>query len=203
MGKHGNELHERILWAATDVFLEAGFERASMDAVAARAETTKRTLYSHFENKEDLYLAVIKLVRGLVLNRLGFPCDYSQEPGEALALFCVRYLEILRYKPAIQMCRVSISETARFPQGAAQHFDAVFTEVHSRLSAFLQTTYGLMNSTGDEAAQRLLGQLLYPRLLRALFGMDELAESYDPEATVPDGDLAPIRKAVEDMIASL
>ena len=101
------------------------------------------------------------------------------------------------------MCRVSISETARFPQGAAQHFDAVFTEVHSRLSAFLQTTYGLMNSTGDEAAQRLLGQLLYPRLLRALFGMDELAESYDPEATVPDGDLAPIRKAVEDMIASL
>lgn len=203
MGKQGNELHERILWAATDVFLEVGFERTSMDAVASRAETTKRTLYSHFENKEDLYLAVIKLVRGLVLNGLGFPSDYSQEPTEALALFCVRYLKILQYEPAIQMCRVSISETARFPQGAAQHFDAVFTEAHSRLSAFLQTTYGLTDRAVDEAAQRLLGQLLYPRLLRALFGMDELAKSYDPEAVVPDADLAPIRKAVEDMVKSL
>lgn len=200
MGRRGNELHERILWAATEVFLSEGFERTSMDVVAARAETTKRTLYSRFVNKEKLFLAVIELVRGLVLNRLGYPDDYSQEPAEALTLFCGRYLEILRYEPAIQMCRVSISEAARFPQGAALHFDAVFTEAHSRLSAFLQTTFGLMDSAGDETAWRLLGQLLYPELLRSLFGMDELAKSYDAEATVPDVDLTPIRKAVENII---
>jgi hypothetical protein len=32
---------------AKDVFLETGYERASMDAVAARAGTSKRSLYAH------------------------------------------------------------------------------------------------------------------------------------------------------------
>ncbi|RYX81373.1 TetR/AcrR family transcriptional regulator [bacterium] len=203
MGRRGDELREHMLWAATEVFLEVGFERASMDVIAARAETTKRTLYSHFESKENLFFAVIELVRGLVLNRLKYPQDYSQDPIEAVTLFCARYIEILRYEPAVQMCRVSISEAARFPQGAAQHFDALFTEAHSRLSNFLQKTLGLTDSIGDETAWKLLGQLLYPGLLRSLFGVNELAKSYNPDEKVFDVDLPPIRKAVEDMFESL
>jgi hypothetical protein len=53
------------------------------------------------------------------------------------------------------------------------------------------------------AAQRLLGQVLHPRFMRALFGMDELAESFDDAALGPDFDLKPIRKAVADLIESL
>src|ERR1700704_2001960 len=36
---------------------QRNFERASMDVVAARAETSKRSLYAHFESKEKLFLA--------------------------------------------------------------------------------------------------------------------------------------------------
>ena len=203
MARRGDKLREHILWIAKDVFLEMGFERASMDVVAARAETSKRSLYAHFESKEKLFVAVIDLVRGLFLSRLRMPGDYSEQPAEALAMFCGRYLEILLYEGSIQMCRVSMAETTRFPQGAAQHFDVMFTEVHTRLSAYLKTTFGLSARAGAEAAQRLLGQLLYPRFLRALFGMDELAESFDREALAPDLNLKPIRKAVADLIESL
>ena len=70
MARRGDKLREHILWTAKDVFLEMGFERASMDVVAGRAETSKRTLYAHFESKEKLFLAVIELVRGLFLGRL-------------------------------------------------------------------------------------------------------------------------------------
>jgi AcrR family transcriptional regulator len=76
---------------AKDVFLEMGFERASMDLVASRAETSKRSLYAHFESKEKLFLAVIDLVRGLFLSRLRMPGDYSEKPAEALVMFCGRY----------------------------------------------------------------------------------------------------------------
>ena len=31
MARRGSELREHILWCAKDVFLEQGFERASMD----------------------------------------------------------------------------------------------------------------------------------------------------------------------------
>ncbi len=203
MARRGDQLREHILWIAKDVFLEMGFERASMDLVAARAQTSKRSLYAHFESKEKLYLAVIDLVRGLFLSRLKMPGDYSEKPAEALTMFCGRYLEILLYQSSIQMCRVSMAETARFPQGAAQHFDVMFTEVHTRLSAYLKTTFGLSARASAEAAQKLLGQLLYPRFVRALFGMDKLAESFDREALAPDFDLKPIRKAVSALIESL
>jgi AcrR family transcriptional regulator len=203
MARRGDQLREHILWIAKDVFLEMGFERASMDVVAARAETSKRSLYAHFESKEKLYLAVIELVRGLFLSRLKMPGDYSEKPAEALTLFCGRYLETLLYQPSIQMCRISMAETARFPQGAAQHFDVMFTEVHTRLSAYLKTTFGLSLRASAEAAQKLLGQLLYPRFVRALFGMDKLAESFGRDALAPDFDLKPIRKAVSALIESL
>jgi AcrR family transcriptional regulator len=203
MARRGDKLREHILWTAKDVFLETGFERASMDVVASRAETSKRSLYAHFDSKEKLFLAVIDFVRGLFLSKLRMPGDYSEKPAEALVMFCGRYLEILLYEASIQMCRVSMAETARFPQGAAQHFDVMFTEVHTRLSAYLKATFGLSARAGAEAARRLLGQILYPRFPRALFGMDPLAESFDDEALSPDFDLKPVRKAVVDLLESL
>jgi len=202
MARRGDQLREHILWIAKDVFLELGFERASMDVVAGRAETSKRSLYAHFESKQKLFLAVIDLVRGLFLDRLKLPGDYSEEPAEALALFCGRYLEILIYEGSIQMCRVSMAETERFPEQAAQYFDVLFTQVHERLSAYLNTALGVSAQASADGAQRLLGQVLYPRFPRALFGLDALAASLD-DALAPDFDLTPIRKAVADLIASL
>jgi hypothetical protein len=101
------------------------------------------------------------------------------------------------------MCRLSIAETARFPEGSAQYFEVIFTEVHERLSAYLKGTFRLSARASAEAAQTLLGQVLYPRFPRALFGMDALVESFDDDALAPDFDLKPIRKAVADLIESL
>ncbi|WP_213805579.1 TetR/AcrR family transcriptional regulator [Granulicella sp. dw_53] len=203
MARRGDKLREHILWIAKDVFLEIGFERTSMDVVASRAETSKRSLYAHFESKEKLFLAVIELVRGLFLNRLRLPGDYSEKPADALVIFCGRYLEVLLYEASIQMCRISMAESARFPEQAAQYFDVLFTQVHARLSAYLKTTFGLSARGSAEAAHKLLGQVFYPRFTRALFGMDPLVERFDPETLSPDFDLRPIRKAVADLIESL
>jgi AcrR family transcriptional regulator len=203
MARRGDKLREHILWVAKDVFLEMGFERASMDVVASRAETSKRSVYAHFENKEKLFLAVIELVRGLFLNRLRMPSDYSDKPAEALTMFCGRYLEILLYRASIQMIRVSIAEAERFPEQATEYFDQLFTQVHGRVDAYLKTTFKLSAAASREAAHRLLAALLYPRLSRALFGVDELAKDFDREALVPGIDLKPIRKAVTDLLDSL
>ena len=192
-----------MLWAAKDVFLEMGFERTSMDLVAARAETSKRTLYAHFESKEKLFLAVIDLVRGLFLDRLRTPGDYADQPADALAMFCGRYLETLFYESSIRMLRVSMAESERFPEQAAQYFDVLFKEVHARLSAYLRDTFALPPKRSDEAARRLLGQVLYPRLPRALFGIDPLTKSLDQQPPSPTADLPAIRTAVAEMMSSL
>src|SRR5260370_34582518 len=62
---------EAILQAAKDVFLEQGYELATMDDIAERARTTKRTVYAHFENKEALFGAMAEHSAGMFPDHLG------------------------------------------------------------------------------------------------------------------------------------
>jgi len=52
------EVEERILDAARKVFLERGFEGASIDQIAALARSGKPTIYARFANKRALFTAV-------------------------------------------------------------------------------------------------------------------------------------------------
>jgi AcrR family transcriptional regulator len=203
VARRGDELREHILWVAKDVFLEVGFERASMDEIAARAETSKRTLYAHFENKEKLFLAILLLARELFLSKLKLPGDYSDDPAQALTMFCGRYLEILLYSGWIRMCRMGLAEAERFPEASTQSLEVLFSAVQERLSAYLKKTFDLSAKAGTEAAQKLLGQILYPRYMRVLFGVDAPAEKFGPHGLAADFNLKPIRKAVAELIASL
>ncbi len=49
-----------ILNAASAVFLEHGYERASMSEVARRAGGSKATLYNYYDSKESLFDAVVR-----------------------------------------------------------------------------------------------------------------------------------------------
>lgn len=49
-----------ILEAATTLFLEHGFEGVSMDQIAARAGVSKLTVYSHFGDKQALFIEAVE-----------------------------------------------------------------------------------------------------------------------------------------------
>ncbi|MCM3001558.1 TetR/AcrR family transcriptional regulator [Paenibacillus cellulositrophicus] len=51
---------EKILHAATRVFSEYGYHRASMDEIAQQAQVAKGTLYYNFPGKSQLFKAVVK-----------------------------------------------------------------------------------------------------------------------------------------------
>jgi len=57
-------LREHILSAATELFLAEGYGTTSMEAVAARARISKRTLYDRFEDKAALFAATVHAVVG-------------------------------------------------------------------------------------------------------------------------------------------
>src|SRR5450631_727338 len=52
-------LRERILVAATDLFLAEGYGSTTIEAVAARAGISKRTFYDRFDDKAVLFAAVV------------------------------------------------------------------------------------------------------------------------------------------------
>lgn len=59
-GRPANEaLGQKIVDAATQLFVELGFQATTMEKVAQRAKISKLSIYRHFENKEALFSAAI------------------------------------------------------------------------------------------------------------------------------------------------
>ena len=54
------EKRQQVLNSAGELFLTSGFSGCSMEMVAKQSGVSKQTVYSHFSNKEALFLAVIK-----------------------------------------------------------------------------------------------------------------------------------------------
>ncbi|CAM4399090.1 TetR family transcriptional regulator [Bordetella tumbae] len=51
---------EQVIHAARDLFLQHGFEGATMNMIAAQAEVSKATLYAYYPTKEQVFVAVIQ-----------------------------------------------------------------------------------------------------------------------------------------------
>ncbi|ELY2040263.1 TetR/AcrR family transcriptional regulator [Enterobacter ludwigii] len=59
-GRPANEaLGQTIVEAASELFVELGFQATTLDKVAQRAKISKLSIYRHFENKEALFSAAI------------------------------------------------------------------------------------------------------------------------------------------------
>src|SRR4051812_19578692 len=67
--KEKEDRKERILSAAREVFFEEGIHRATVDAIASRAEVAKGTVYLYFATKETI-------VAHLLLEGLDTLSDY-------------------------------------------------------------------------------------------------------------------------------
>lgn len=67
----GNALYRRVIRAAEELFKKSGFRGVTMEAVARDAAVSKATLYGHFRNKDELFLAVCSRMAGLTSRAFG------------------------------------------------------------------------------------------------------------------------------------
>ncbi|WP_091529117.1 TetR/AcrR family transcriptional regulator [Microlunatus soli] len=176
MARRGEALREHILDSAKLAFLESGFSGTSMDGIAARARTSKRSLYAHFETKDALLIAVVQRMRTLFEDRIRTPGDYSDDPAEAVTKFCARVLQLIRWSNVALTLRIGIAEADRLPELAGGLHDALFATTEERLRDYLRTH---CQRSDDEAAMmtgRIIGLVVYPALPRVLFGLDPLQQ---------------------------
>ena len=81
---------EAILEVASQVFQEMGYERASMDEIAARVGGSKVTLYGYFSSKQQLFLEV---ANRMATHHLGPAYDELVPGGDDLARVLRRFGE--------------------------------------------------------------------------------------------------------------
>jgi AcrR family transcriptional regulator len=87
----------RIVEAAHSHFNAHGFERASVDAIAADAGVSKMTIYSHFASKEALFEAVIRDRTDRVMGGLaGVEALDPTQPQKALLAVGEQFLTLAR-----------------------------------------------------------------------------------------------------------
>ena len=108
--------HQAIVETATELFLEAGYGAVSMDATAARAGVSKRTVYSHFPGKDVLFGAVMGNV-GVVVVGMRAPAQLTSGPlRQVLTDYGRTFLTLITSPQALAIFRVVTAEAARFPE---------------------------------------------------------------------------------------
>jgi TetR/AcrR family transcriptional regulator, mexJK operon transcriptional repressor len=113
------QLALRIVEAATELFFALGYGATTIEAVARRARVSKRTLYHRFEDKSALFGAVVHRT----IERLRPPPEVPLLRGANLAEILRGLADLVLHAalatPAIQLHRLIIAESSRFPHLAA------------------------------------------------------------------------------------
>ena len=164
-----------ILDAARRSFLRVGFSSTNLDDVAATAEVSKMTIYSHFGSKEALFLAVIEDV--IAARSRGAPTLDAEVPEPALATMLCRVAEDLirtvRHPDVVGLRRVLIAEQPRHPDLAARWRSATVVTTVRELGAFFEALgqRGLLVGVDPLAlARQFLWMLIGDPLDAALLG---------------------------------
>jgi TetR/AcrR family transcriptional regulator of autoinduction and epiphytic fitness len=101
---------EAIVEASIEEFLEKGFQKANMDAIAQRANVSKRTVYNHFSSKDELFKLITLQTweQGKAATHYPFNPELSVEVQ--LADIAQMELELWRAPRFIDLSRVLFGE---------------------------------------------------------------------------------------------
>lgn len=166
-----------ILQAAKTQFLEAGnYATVSMDAIAARANVSKQTLYGYFATKEALFLAVVTNIIGEPWKD-EFPLQRFEaattSTGFASAL--LQLLKIVRSKFSnyeyLAVVQIVIAESKAQPGLITLYKKQVIDKAFGTVSGVLAEAHarGFISVDPERGARMLIGAMITYVLMRGLF----------------------------------
>jgi AcrR family transcriptional regulator len=175
--------------AAREVFLEQGYERASVNEIVRRAGGSLTTLYAQFGDKSGLFRAVIEARSSEVLRPLDDIANAHLPIREGLAAFGRLYVSVLTAESGIAIFRVMISESARIPEINRRFLEVGPRRVVELLAQYLEERAALgelscPNPTSD--ADHLSAMFRGSIHLRALLIGSDFTDSLDVDKHVDE-----------------
>jgi AcrR family transcriptional regulator len=177
-------LGERILDVATELFLAEGYGATSIEAIAQRAGTSKRTFYYRFPDKAALFAAVVhRIIQGL-RPPAGTPLYEGGGLDEILRRLARLLLRAALSPMALALNRLMIAEAQRFPELAAiAAREGSRTEVVGQIAAMLdrEARAGRLaiDRTEFAAAQFLQMVISQPQRLALVLGQSMTESELD------------------------
>ncbi len=121
------ERPQEILEAAFAEFSRNGYAMTTLDRIAERAGVTKGTIYVYFENKEHLFISMVREITKATLDTVrGMFDSHEGSTAELLrAQFSFIYQHIVEDRRRREVVRMLIAEAPRFPELADRYHDEI------------------------------------------------------------------------------
>ena len=169
----GRKRCERILAAATELFLRNGYGATSIDSIVECSGGSKATIYSYFPTKDDLFRAVVDAI---VSNRDVPELACEGDPRSELISFAVRRMRVVYSLRHRALLRLIIGEQERFPDIARMYYERGPSRSRELLTAYMT----LLKDRGivaiqspAESAEYFIGMMFFEWYLKQLYLADE------------------------------
>ncbi|HET7103912.1 MAG TPA: TetR/AcrR family transcriptional regulator [Terracidiphilus sp.] len=169
---HSGSVHEdRILAAATQIFLENGYEDASTAAIARKAKVSKRELYANFRGKREVLAAVITRLQAEVNASANISLSSNGELKSVLTQAGIRILRLINSERFGKVFRIVAAEVYRDPLPAQRFYLLGPYAGRDHIATFLRRHIRLGNlrkTNAQKAADDFLALLVNAQHLTAL-----------------------------------
>lgn len=128
-----------LLDAALALFVEKGFAATRVEEVAARAGVSKGTLFLYFQNKEELFKAVVR--QNISSHFQEWNCLFDNFEGssaEAITICMNAWWDRVGATKACGITKLMMSEAGNFPEIAAFHQQEVVLPGQALIRRILQ-----------------------------------------------------------------
>ncbi|MDV7341795.1 TetR/AcrR family transcriptional regulator [Terasakiella sp. A23] len=171
-----------IIEAARQVFLEKGFELTSMDEIAKRAKVSKRTVYSNFGSKEDLFSGLMHEVCESKREKVELYIDEDLPLEEALNELGRRFLQMIFEPEGMNLVRMMIGNANAFPQMGDDFYKQGPKEVIEYVAAYL-------DSWAEKGVLKIEDSFISAQgLLASMFGVHQM-KCLMSNCEAPDSDM--------------
>lgn len=165
---------EAILQGAMRVFLRSGYAGTSMDRVAAEAGVSKQTIYSHFQDKEGLFTALMERMTIRRFQSVLGMARLQGEPEQLMRQFAEVFLNKIADADYVAWLRLIIAESARFPDLAQLYGRTVIQQGRQLVTAYFQQHPELGFTDAAATAHIFVGALVsYVLAQEVFYGKEE------------------------------
>jgi AcrR family transcriptional regulator len=137
VGDEDSSKRRQILDGARRVFLDLGFDGASMGEIARSAGVSKGTLYVYFADKSRLFEAIVE-EESLEQGKAAFNFDPDRDVDTTLPEFGRAYIQLLCRPGGGSAIRTVMSIAERMPEVGRRFYEQVLARTVNRLARYLE-----------------------------------------------------------------
>jgi AcrR family transcriptional regulator len=137
VGDEDSSKRRQILAGARRVFMDLGFDGASMGEIARSAGVSKGTLYVYFADKNRLFEAIVE-EEALEQGKVAFNFDPARDVTTTLTEFGQAYIQLLCRPGGGSATRTVMAIAERMPEVGRRFYNNVIALTIARLAAYLE-----------------------------------------------------------------